>query len=73
MLEHGELKIDVYHQMSSTNESNQQNDKRPLDVHLCYCTIPLKELISRHTGKWKPFCDIKDCGFIFKESKVGIH
>ncbi len=51
MLEHGELKIDIYHQMSSTNESNQQNDKRPLDVHLCYCTIPLKELISRHTGK----------------------
>ena len=48
MLEHGELKIDVYHQMSSTNESN---DKRSLDVHLCYCTIPLKELISRHTGR----------------------
>lgn len=53
MLEHGELKIDIYHQMSSTNEANHQNDKRPLDVYLCYCTIPLKDLISRHTGKCK--------------------
>jgi hypothetical protein len=52
MLEHGELKIDIYHQMSSTDES----DKRPLDIHLCYCTIPLRELISRHTGikGWYP-------------------
>jgi len=51
MLEHGELKIDMYHQMSSSNELNQQNDKRSLDIHLCYCTIPLKELIARHTGR----------------------
>lgn len=51
MLEHGELKIDLYHQISSADQSNQPNDKRSLDIHLCYCTISLKELISRHTGK----------------------
>jgi hypothetical protein len=43
ILEHGELKIDIYHQMNS-------NDKQSLDILLCYCIIPLKELISRHTG-----------------------
>jgi hypothetical protein len=48
MLEHGELKINIYHQTTSTNESNQSSD-----IHLCYCTISLKELISRHTGKLK--------------------
>jgi C2 domain-containing protein 3 len=51
ILEHGELKIDIYHQMSSTDDSKQHNDKRSLDIHLCYCTIPLKELIARHTGR----------------------
>ena len=55
MLEHGELKIDVYHQISSSDQSNQPNDKRSLDIHLCYCTISLKELLSRHTGKLKSF------------------
>lgn len=59
MLEHGELKIDVYHQISSSDQSNQSNDKRSLDVHLCYCTIPLKELISRHTGTCQSFLDIR--------------
>ncbi|CAF3575312.1 unnamed protein product [Rotaria sordida] len=56
ILEHGELKIDLYHQMNSTNDSNQYIDKRPLDIHLCYCTIPLKDLIFRHTGikGWYP-------------------
>jgi hypothetical protein len=49
MLEHGELKIDIYHQMSS----DQPNDKQSLDIHLCYCIISLKELISRHTGRLK--------------------
>jgi hypothetical protein len=49
MLEHGELKIDIYHQMSS----DQPNDKRSLDIHLCCCIISLKELISRHTGRLK--------------------
>ena len=53
MLENGELKIDLYHQMSSTGE---QNDKRPLDIHLCYCIIPLKELLCRHTGKSQSIC-----------------
>lgn len=51
MLEHGELKIDMYHQISSAEESNQHGDKRSLDVHLGYCTIPLRELIARHTGE----------------------
>jgi len=37
--------------MSSTDDSKQHNDKRSLDIHLCYCTIPLKELIARHTGR----------------------
>ncbi|CAF1141894.1 unnamed protein product [Adineta ricciae] len=50
MLEHGQLKVDLYHQISSTDDSNQPNDKRSLDIHLCYCTIPLKDLLSRHTG-----------------------
>ncbi|CAF2632795.1 unnamed protein product [Rotaria sp. Silwood2] len=56
ILEHGELKIDLYHQMSSTTDSNQHLDRRPLDIHLCYCTISLKDLISRHTGikGWYP-------------------
>ncbi|CAF1106445.1 unnamed protein product [Rotaria sp. Silwood1] len=56
ILEHGELKIDLYHQMSSTDDSNQHIDRRSLDIHLCYCTIPLKDLISRHTGikGWYP-------------------
>jgi hypothetical protein len=53
MLEHGELKIDIYHQISSTDNANQQNDKRSLDIHLCYCIISLKELLSRHTGRLK--------------------
>ena len=48
MLEHGELKIDLYHQMNSSEESN---DRRPIDIHLCYCTISLRELILRHTGR----------------------
>ncbi|CAF1129871.1 unnamed protein product [Adineta steineri] len=51
ILEHGQLKIDMYHQISSTDESNPQSDKRSLDIHLCYCTVALKELISRHTVK----------------------
>lgn len=50
ILENGELKIDIYHQISSVNDGSQHVDKRPLDVPLCYCTIPLKSLISRHTG-----------------------
>ncbi|CAM4925264.1 unnamed protein product [Rotaria socialis] len=56
ILEHGELKIDVYHQMSGTTDATQEIDKRPLDIHLCYCTISLKDLISRHTGikGWYP-------------------
>lgn len=58
MLEHGELKIDVYHQISSSDQSNQPNDKRSLDIHLCYCTISLKELLSRHTGKCQESGDI---------------
>lgn len=45
MLEHGELKIDLYHQMNS-------NEKQPFDILLCYCIIPLKELIIRHTGNF---------------------
>ncbi len=45
MLEHGELKIDIYHKMNSDS-----NEKQPSDIHLCYCKIPLKELIIRHTG-----------------------
>ncbi len=43
MLEHGELKIDIYHQMNS-------NEKQSLDILLCYCIIPLKELLGKHTG-----------------------
>jgi len=45
MLEHGELKIDLYHKMNS-------NEKESLDILLCYCIIPLKELIVRHTGNF---------------------
>ena len=26
-------------------------ENKPLDIHVCYSTIPLKELIVRHTGK----------------------
>ncbi|CAF1190222.1 unnamed protein product [Rotaria sordida] len=51
ILEHGELKIDIYHQMNSNS-----NEKQSLDIHLCYCIISLKELIIRHTGikGWYP-------------------
>lgn len=74
MLEHGELKIDLYHQMNSADE----NDKRPLDIHLCYCIIPLRDLVSRHTGLLRiSFKEKKrnvNLTFIlFKVSKVGIH
>lgn len=47
MLEHGELKVDIYHQMNSNSNDKQQQ----ADIHLCYCVIPLKELIIRHTGR----------------------
>ncbi|CAF0935186.1 unnamed protein product [Adineta steineri] len=49
MLEHGELKIDIYHKMNS-------NEKQSLDILLCYCKISLKELIIKHTGikGWYP-------------------
>ncbi|CAF0800277.1 unnamed protein product [Rotaria sp. Silwood1] len=51
MLEHGELKIDIYHQMNANS-----HEKQSLDIHICYCIIPLKELIIRHTGikGWYP-------------------
>ena len=46
MLEHGELKIEIYHKINS-----DLNEKQSSDILLCYCKIPLKELIIRHTGK----------------------
>ncbi|CAF2487401.1 unnamed protein product [Rotaria sp. Silwood2] len=51
ILEHGELKIDIYHKINSNS-----HEKQSLDIHLCYCKIPLKELIIRHTGikGWYP-------------------
>ncbi|CAF0929940.1 unnamed protein product, partial [Didymodactylos carnosus] len=84
MLEHGELRIDMYHQITSNeNESltshspttstgnlplstimmrtgglvsQQKNVTQSKDVHLCYCTIPLRELLARNTGVkgWYP-------------------
>jgi hypothetical protein len=47
MFEHGELKIDIYHKMSSDSK-----EKQTPDIHLCYCIIPSKELIIRHTGNF---------------------
>ncbi|CAF4661027.1 unnamed protein product, partial [Rotaria magnacalcarata] len=51
MLEHGELKIDLFHKMNSDSQ-----EKKTLDIHICYCKIPLKELLIRHTGikGWYP-------------------
>ncbi|CAF3248775.1 unnamed protein product [Rotaria socialis] len=51
MLEHGELKIDLFHKMNSDSQ-----EKQTLDIHICYCKIPFKELLIRHTGikGWYP-------------------
>jgi C2 domain-containing protein 3 len=50
MLEHAELKIDLYHQMNAPDNNNNNHDRQPIDIHLCYCTISLRELLARHTG-----------------------
>lgn len=47
MLDNGELKVDLYHQMPSTSNENQC-----IDIPICYCKIPLKELLIRHTGSF---------------------
>ncbi|CAF0752136.1 unnamed protein product [Didymodactylos carnosus] len=87
MLEHGELKIDLYHQITSNSNENptshssvtssaiianpppstiitrtnglvsrQKNEIQLSDVHLCYCTISLRELLAKNTGikGWYP-------------------
>lgn len=56
LLENGQLKIDIYHQMSSSNETN---DKRSLDIYLCSANISLRELVSRHTGTRDSINEIK--------------
>ena len=47
MLEHGELRIDLFHQM---NPSDHTEERKPVDIHLCYSTISLQDLLSHHTG-----------------------
>ena len=58
MLEHGELKVDLYHQINPSD--NNEKDKSG-DIHLCYSTISLRELISRHTGMkgWYPLANVQ--------------
>ena len=48
MLEHGELKIDFYHQM---NPSDTNEKQKIVDIPLCTSTISLAELMVRHTGQ----------------------
>ena len=50
MLEQGELKVDLYHQM---NPSDTNEKQKIVDIPLCTCTISLRELVSRHTGNQK--------------------
>ncbi|UJR25905.1 hypothetical protein I4U23_007253 [Adineta vaga] len=49
MLEHGELKVEIYHRINS-------NEKQSTDILLSHCQIALKDLIIRHTGikGWYP-------------------
>ncbi|CAF0774338.1 unnamed protein product [Adineta ricciae] len=43
MLEHGELKVEVFHRMNA-------NEKQATDILLCHSKISLKDLIAHHTG-----------------------
>lgn len=50
MLEHGELKVELFHQM---NPSDTNEKQKLVDIPLCTSTISLRDLIFRHTGKKK--------------------
>ena len=43
MLEHGELKVEIFHRMNA-------NEKQATDILLCHSKISLKGLIAHHTG-----------------------
>ena len=58
MLEHGELKVELFHQM---NPSDVDEKQKIVDIPLCVSSISLRDLIFRHTGMkgWFPLVSVQ--------------